>query len=88
MEINLNNSEIKFYDYIEVLDINDDCYIYNVFYSKQYGLCLMTEDEPLIKFLHLINSKITSYYVNGEVKTIHTEIKYIKSVRWRNRKKV
>lgn len=78
MEINLNNSEIKFYDYIEVLDINDDCYIYNVFYSKQYGLCLMTEDEPLIKFLHLSNSKITSYYVNGEVKTIHPEIKYIK----------
>ena len=51
-----NDKGIKFYDYIEVLDMNDDCYIYNVFYSKQYGFCLTTEDELLIKFLHLNNS--------------------------------
>lgn len=73
-----NDKGIKFYDYIEVLDMNDDCYIYNVFYSKQYGFCLTTEDEPLIKFLHLNNSRLESYYVNGEVKTTHSEIKSIK----------
>ncbi|MGN1311533.1 MAG: hypothetical protein ACI4U4_00795 [Bacilli bacterium] len=87
MNFNINNNGIRFHDYIEILDINDDCYIYNVFYSKQYGFCLMTEDEPLIKFLHLSNSKITSYYVNGEVKAIHPEIKYIKvDNKWLERK--
>ena len=31
----LNDKGIKFYDYIEVLDMNDDCYIYNVFYYRK-----------------------------------------------------
>ena len=58
--------DIKYCDYVEITDVNDDEYIYNVFYSDEYGLCLYTEDEPLIKFLHIRNSRLESYYVTGE----------------------
>lgn len=32
--------DIKYCDYVEITDVNDDEYIYNVFYSDEYGLCL------------------------------------------------
>lgn len=57
--------DIKYCDYVEITDVNDDEYIYNVFYSDEYGLCLCAEDEPLIKFLHIRNSRLESYYVTG-----------------------
>ena len=38
--------DIKYCDYVEITDVNDDEYIYNVFYSDEYGLCLCAEDEP------------------------------------------
>ena len=68
---------IKFCDYVEITDVNDDIYIYNVFYSKEYGFCLITEDEPLIKFLHIRNSRLESYYVTGEVKVGQKDIRTI-----------
>lgn len=70
---------IKFCDYIEVTDINDDVYVYNVFYTNEYGFCLSIDDEPLIKFLHLSDSKIESYYVNGEINKGSNPIKKIKT---------
>ena len=68
---------IKFCDYIEITDVNDDVYLYNVFCSKEYGFCLITEDEPLIKFLHIRNSRLESYYVTGEVKVGQKDIRTI-----------
>ena len=68
---------IKFCDYVEITDVNDDVYIYNVFCSKEYGFCLITEDEPLIKFLHIRNSRLESYYVTGEVRVGQKDIKTI-----------
>lgn len=68
---------IKFCDYVEITDVNDDVYIYNVFCSKEYGFCLSTEDEPLIKFLHIRNSRLESYYVTGEVRVGQKDIKTI-----------
>lgn len=74
---------VKFCDYIELTDINDDVYIYNVFYTNEYGFCLSIDDEPLIKFLHIKNSKIESYYVTGEIKKSNAEIKKITvDTRW------
>ena len=67
----------KFCDYVEITDVNDDVYIYNVFCSKEYGFCLITEDEPLIKFLHIRNSRLESYYVTGEVKVGQKDIRTI-----------
>lgn len=67
----------KFCDYVEITDVNDDVYIYNVFCSKEYGFCLITEDEPLIKFLHIRNSRLESYYVTGEVRVCQKDIKTI-----------
>ena len=69
--------DIKYCDYVEITDVNDDEYIYNVFYSDEYGLCLYTEDEPLIKFLHIRNSRLESYYVTGEVRVGQKDIKTI-----------
>ena len=57
---------IKFCDYIEITDISDEVFIYNLFYDSEYGFCLSTEGEPLIKFLHINDSMVESYYVNGE----------------------
>lgn len=57
---------IKFCDYIEITDISDEVFIYNLFYDNDYGFCLSIEGEPLIKFLHIKDSMIESYYVNGE----------------------
>lgn len=69
--------DIKYCDYVEITDVNDDEYIYNVFCSDEYGLCLCTEDEPLIKFLHIRNSRLESYYVTGEVRVGQKDIKTI-----------
>ena len=69
--------DIKYCDYVEIADVNDDEYIYNVFYSDEYGLCLCAEDEPLIKFLHIRNSRLESYYVTGEVRVGQKDIKTI-----------
>lgn len=69
--------DIKYCDYVEITDVNDDEYIYNVFYSDEYGLCLYAEDEPLIKFLHIRNSRLESYYVTGEVRVGQKDIKTI-----------
>ncbi len=69
--------DIKYCDYVEITDVNDDEYIYNVFYSDEYGLCLCAEDEPLIKFLHIRNSRLESYYVTGEVRVGQKDIKTI-----------
>lgn len=70
---------IKFCDYVEITDVNDDVCIYNIFYADGYGFCLSTDDEPLIKFLHIRNSRVESYYVTGEVRINHKEIKSIKT---------
>ena len=69
--------DIKYCDYVEITDVNDDEYIYNVFYSDEYGLCLYAEDEPLIKFLHIRNSRLESYYVTGEVRVGQKDIMWI-----------
>ena len=74
---NYGIKDIKYCDYVEITDVNDDEYIYNVFYSDEYGLCLYTEDEPLIKFLHVRNSRLESYYVTGEVRVGQKDIKTI-----------
>lgn len=85
MNFRLNNNNIdsnsvkgiQLCDYIEVIDMNDDVYSYNVFYSKEYGFCLIIEDEPLIKFLHLNHSKLEIFYVNGDVKIMNTPVKSV-----------
>lgn len=64
-------------DYIEIIDMNDDTYIYNVFYSKEFGFCLSSEDEPLIKFLHINDAKLEIYYVKRGVKVMPMEIKTV-----------
>ena len=77
--INLKDIKgIKFCDYIEVEDTNNDIYLYNIYHSNEYGFCLAGEDEPLIKFIHINNSILESYYVTGEVQTKPLEIKSIK----------
>ncbi|UKI26703.1 MAG: hypothetical protein L6V91_08170 [Bacilli bacterium] len=36
--ININGSKsMQFCDYIEVTDVNDDVYLYNVYHSNKYG---------------------------------------------------
>ena len=77
--ININGSKsMQFCDYIEVTDVNDDVYLYNVYHSNRYGFCLISDDEPLIKFLHINNSKLDFYYATGEVKNSDIEAKRIK----------
>lgn len=77
--ININGSKsMQFCDYIEVTDVNDDVYLYNVYHSNRYGFCLISDDEPLIKFLHINNSRLDFYYVTGEVKNSDIEAKRIK----------
>ena len=68
---------MQFCDYIEVTDVNDDVYLYNVYHSDRYGFCLISDDEPLIKFLHIRNSRLESYYVTGEVRVGQKDIKTI-----------
>lgn len=74
---NNKNKGIRLCDYIEIVDENDDILVYNVFYNKEYGYCLITEDEPLIKFLHINNSVLESYYINGERRVKAEQIKSI-----------
>ena len=69
---------MQFCDYIEVTDVNDDVYLYNVYHSNRYGFCLISDDEPLIKFLHINNSRLDFYYATGEVKNSDIEVKKIK----------
>ena len=69
---------MQFCDYIEVTDVNDDVYLYNVYHSDRYGFCLISDDEPLIKFLHINNSRLDFYYATGEVKNSDIEAKRIK----------
>ena len=69
---------IQFCDYVEVTDVNDDIYLYNVYHSNRYGFCLISDDEPLIKFLHINNSKLEFYYATGEVKISDIEAKRIR----------
>lgn len=69
---------MQFCDYIEVTDVNDDVYLYNVYHSNRYGFCLISDDEPLIKFLHINNSRLDFYYATGEVKNSDIEAKKIK----------
>ncbi len=69
--------DIKYCDYVEITDVNDDEYIYNVFYSDEYGLCLYAEDEPLIKFLHIRNSRLESYYVLEKLELVKRILKLL-----------
>lgn len=69
---------MKLCDYIEITDTSDDVHIYNLFLSKEYGLCLSIENKPLIKFLHINNSQVEEYYVNGGIGIEHKQIRTIK----------
>ena len=77
-QIELNNvKNIKFCDYIEVTDENDDIYVFNIYYSRELGFCLSTEDEPLIKFLRLKDYYLYANYIDNTIKKYPNRIKTI-----------
>lgn len=78
MKFNMNEiKEIKYCDYIEIATL-EEVFIYNVVWSSEYGLCLQLDDEPLIKELHIIDSKLVSYYIDKYTVTYEEEIKSVK----------
>ncbi|MBQ8192993.1 MAG: hypothetical protein IJZ46_02865 [Bacilli bacterium] len=89
MNFVLNNKEvsfIKFCDYVELTNNNDDVYSFNIVWIKSNKFYLQGEDERLIKELQIINSRLLIYYLNGEVDEIEN-IKEINVFDYRFRRK-
>ena len=73
---NLDKNEVKsiqFCDYLEVTSIYDDVYMFNVNWSSSEGLYLTLEGELpnekiCIKKIHLVDSTLIFFYLNGETR--------------------
>lgn len=73
--------EIKFRDNIEVKFFNDDpddSTIYNVVYSEKNGFGLRREDDRLVKYLLLGDTRLISFYADGSIKVSDKKVRSIK----------
>ena len=62
--------EVRFSDYIEIVNDKYDTMLYNPVYSEKDGLYLYSEDDMPIRYISLIKSKMFICYLNGLIKQI------------------
>lgn len=89
MESNLSIREINFVKFCDNIEITTDneVYIFNVVWVKEKGFYLQDEDELLISRLSLLDSKLSIYYANGEIKELNEKIMTINIDDYRFRRK-
>lgn len=69
--------EVRFSDYIEIVNDKYDTMLYNPVYSEKNGLYLHSEDDMPIRYISLIKSKMFICYLNGLIKQVDDEIRSI-----------
>lgn len=73
--------EIRFRDNIEVKyfgDDEDNNIIYNIVYDFEHGIGLRKEDDKLIKYLLLGDTRLITMYNDGSVKVSDKKVRSIK----------
>lgn len=66
--------EIRFSDYVEFMTERYDIFIYNPVYFDGIGFCLIDDNDKPIKYIQLIDSILTIYYLDGSEQVIDIPI--------------
>ena len=83
----LGGSGINSGYYIEVITANGFKYIFNVIFGKEYYIYLEFEDISYVSRIHIVDSKMILFYLDGGVREFDDIIKSVRVVDNRDRKR-